>query len=120
MACTACGAQANASCNCGVPYEVMLHKREATRQRVQAHRQRKREQHQQPSNALHDGEWTDAEILEETPPAEYRLTEKEHAESIVREVEREIAELQDQDLDLDLLRELILQQLTDSFKPAPA
>jgi hypothetical protein len=48
---------------------------------------------------------------------EYRLTEKEYAESIVREVEHEIAELRDQDLDFDLLRELILQQLTDRFKP---
>jgi hypothetical protein len=50
-----------------------------------------------------------------SPPTEYRLTEKEYAEQIVRDVERELANLDDQGLDLDLVRELILSKLKFSF-----
>jgi hypothetical protein len=50
-----------------------------------------------------------------SPPKEYRLTQKEYAEQIVRDVEREIANLDDQGLDLDLVRELILSKLKISF-----
>ncbi len=41
LACSKCGAEANASCNCGVPYEVVLEKREATRKRNIEYRARK-------------------------------------------------------------------------------
>jgi hypothetical protein len=51
-----------------------------------------------------------------SPPKDYRLTEEEHAAQIVRDVEGEIANLDGEDLDLELVRELVLQKLTFSFK----
>jgi hypothetical protein len=51
-----------------------------------------------------------------SPPKDYRLTEDEHAAQIVRDVEWEIANLDGEGLDLDLVRELVLQKLTFSFK----
>lgn len=54
MACTKCGAEANASCNCGEAYEVLANARESTRQRVKEHRERKRQQKQEPCNVTFD------------------------------------------------------------------
>jgi hypothetical protein len=51
-----------------------------------------------------------------SPPKDYRLTEEDYAAQIVRDVEREIANLDGEVADLDLLRELILQKLTFAFK----
>jgi hypothetical protein len=46
LACTACGAEANASCNCGKPYtpaaERLAHKDELARQKQKAYRERKK------------------------------------------------------------------------------
>ena len=43
-------------------------------------------------------------------------TEEDHAAQIAREVEEEVANLEGEVADLDLLRELILQKLTFAFK----
>jgi hypothetical protein len=65
-------------------------------------------------------EWTDAEIIEETKPGEppwHRSTEEDYAAAILRDVEISISNLEGEVDDLDLLRELILQNLTFSHRP---
>jgi hypothetical protein len=53
---------------------------------------------------------------EDTSDSQPRWTEEDYAAQIVRDVEREIANLDGEVADLDLLRELILQKLTFAFK----
>ena len=123
LVCTGCGAEVHAACTCGMAYEVLAEKREGDRQRAKAYRARKHEQKQQPRHVTPDNDdWTDAEIIEETSPEGVKTrpsqwTEEEYAASIVRDVEIEITNLRGEELDFDLLRELILQKLTFSFKP---
>jgi hypothetical protein len=53
---------------------------------------------------------------EDTSDSQPRLTEVGYAAQIVRDVEREIVNLEGEVADLDLLRELILEKLTFAFK----
>ena len=73
-------------------------KRDKTRKAVAAHRQREAEQ--QEAATYSKSQWT----------------EEDYAAQIVRDVEGEVANLEGQVADLDLLRELILQKLTFAFK----
>ena len=50
------------------------------------------------------------------PDGQSDWTEEDHAAQIVREVEEEVANLEGEVADIDLLRELILQKLTFAFR----
>jgi len=51
------------------------------------------------------------------PQRQFRKTEDEYAAEIVNEVQADLKNLEDQDLDLDLLRERVLEKLIFALKP---
>jgi hypothetical protein len=86
------------------PEEAAEEERAKNRAAVAAHRKRAAEAEPQPGGATY------------SKSREYRLTEDDYAAQIVRDVEAEIANLEGEVDDPDLLRELILQKLTHAFK----
>ncbi len=69
MACTKCGAEANASCNCGVAYEALAGFKEKARQRDRAYKDRKRQQKQQTGDVAECG--TDNSMDDSPTPPSY-------------------------------------------------
>jgi hypothetical protein len=86
------------------PEEAAEEERANNRAAVAAYRKRAAEAEPQPGGATY------------SKSQEYRLTEDDYAAQIVRNVEAEIANLEGEVDDPDLLRELILQKLTLAFK----